>query len=74
MVQSGPPAQAGRDGEEGARRERIGAIFRRGLEGQRRACDPLRHLVGAPGVGSTTVYRPAVSLWLAHALLHQAGR
>jgi hypothetical protein len=73
MVRSGPPAQAGRDGEEGARRERIGAIFRHGLEGQRRACDPLRHLVGAPGVGGSTVYRPAVSLWLAHALLRQAG-
>jgi hypothetical protein len=52
------------------RAARIEALYRRALAEARRAYDPARHLIGQPGVGGT-VYRPAMSLPLAEALLRE---
>jgi hypothetical protein len=65
--------EAGNEAADAARSERITAMFRRGLAGQRRALDPARHLVGHPSVGGAMAYRAAQSLWLAYALLRQAA-
>jgi hypothetical protein len=52
------------------RAARIEALYRRGLAEARGAYDPARHLIGQPGVAGT-VYRPAMSLPLAEALLRE---
>src|SRR5438094_2834973 len=53
----------------------IDAILRRGREAAARTYDPARHLLGsrASWASGKTVYRSAMSLWYAHALLREGG-
>ena len=57
-----------------ARDERIEQIFRRGLEAQRRAFDPERHLVASGPVDANgrRPFRTSQSVWFAHALLRES--
>jgi hypothetical protein len=61
--------------ESAAKQERIERILQRGLEEARKTLDPVRHLVGQSGAWTSglTVYRPPLSLWLAHGLLRASS-
>jgi hypothetical protein len=68
-------AAGGTATESAAKRARIEHIVRRGVEEARKTFDPLRHLLAEPArrADGKMVYRPPMSLWLAHALLRAAG-